>query len=73
MCFTIRSGGLHVCKIVATFESPFRYVIVGGFLVIYMLQTKFSASFARRGRDEAMTVLGAVGFHITDLIFQAIN
>ena len=52
MCFTIGFGGLHVCKIVATFESPFRYVIVGGFLVIYMLQTKFSASFAMRGRDE---------------------
>lgn len=61
----------------ATFERPFRYVIVSGSLVmymkIYMLQTKFSVSFARRGKDEAMTVLGAVGLHITDLIFQAIN
>ena len=36
---------------------------------IYMLQTKFSVSFARRGKDEAMTVLGAVGLHITDLFF----
>ena len=48
MCFTIRFGGLHVFKAVATFESPFRYVSVGGSLVIYMLQTKFSLSFARR-------------------------
>ena len=38
-----------------------------------MLLTKFFVSFARRGRDEAKTVLGAVGLHITDLIFQAIN
>ena len=44
----------------ATFERPFRYIIVSGSLVIYMkiymLQTKFSVSFARRGRDEEMTV-----------------
>ena len=61
----------------ATFERRFRYVIVSGSLVmymkIYMLQTKFPVSFARRGKDEAMTVLGAVGLHITHLIFQAIN
>ena len=73
MCFTIRFGGLHVCKAVAKFESPFRHVIVGGSLVIHMLLTKFFVSFARRGRDEEMTVLGDVGLHITDLIFQAIN
>lgn len=41
--------------------------------MIHMLLTKFFVSFARRGRDEAKTVLGAVGLHITDLIFQAIN
>lgn len=43
------------------------------YMKIYMLQTKFSVSFARRDKDEAMTVLVAVGLHITDLIFQAIN
>ena len=73
MCFIMRFGGLHFCKAVVTFESPFLYVIVGGSLVIYMLETKFFVSFARRGRDEAKTILGAVGLHITDLIFQAIN
>ena len=29
--------------------------------MIHMLLTKFFVSFARRGRDEAKTVLGAVG------------
>ena len=43
------------------------------YMKIYMLQTKFSVSCARRGKDKAMTVLGAVELHITDLIFQAIN
>ena len=61
----------------ARFERPFRYVIVSGsfviYMKIYMLQTKFCVSFARRDKDEVMTVLVPVGLHITDLIFQAIN
>ena len=40
---------------------------------IYMLQTKFSVSFARRDKDEAMTVLVAVGLHITDLFFKQLT
>ena len=69
MCFKYVS-------VVSTFAKPWLRLKALFYMLLWMdpyAANKILFVICEGGRDEAMTVLGAVGLHITDLIFQAIH